>query len=80
MHLDPTWSRRDCLSIVIASPALHNAESNGAHPRELVDRLEALVDRRGQLVGEILIVEDAHFAAWWDLADRLRMPAEPHVN
>lgn len=45
MQLDPTGSAGDRLASVLCSPALDEAHPDGAHPGELVDRLEALIDR-----------------------------------
>jgi len=45
MKLDPTGRRGDRLASVFRSPALYKGHPYCAHPRQRVDRLEALVDR-----------------------------------
>ena len=64
MQLDPARSGRDRLAAVLGSPALDEAHPDRAHPRELVDRFEALVHRLGQQRSELLVVEDFQVAAY----------------
>ena len=80
MNFDPARSRRHHLPPIFNAPALHEADSNGAHTREFEDFLEALVDRLCQLVSKELVVEDTHYAARRDLAYRCRVPVVAHVR
>lgn len=49
---------------VLCPPALHEAHPDGAHPGELVNSLEALVDRLGQQRSKLLVVENLQITAW----------------
>lgn len=75
VQLNPAGGAGHCLSPVFCSPAFDEAHANGAHARQLVDGLEALVDRLSQEGGKLLVVEDLQVASWWDLADRGWVPA-----
>lgn len=75
VQFDPTRRRRDRLAAVLGAPAFHEAHSDRAHPRELVNSLKALVDRLREQGGEFLIVEYLQIATWGDFADSSRMPA-----
>ena len=48
------------LSAILHPPPFDEADAYVAHPGQLVDSLKALTDRLGQLVGKVLVVEDAH--------------------
>lgn len=48
---------------------LHKAHANGAHFSELVDDLEAVVDRLGEELSKQLVVKDLEAAAAGDLTD-----------
>jgi CII-binding regulator of phage lambda lysogenization HflD len=50
-------------SPVLCSPAFDEAHAYGTHPGELVDGLEALVDRLGQQSRKLLVVKDLQVAA-----------------
>ena len=80
MYLDPTWGAGDRLSPVLGAPPLHKAHPDGTHAGQLVDRLEPLVDRLGQEVGKLLVVEYLEVAPRGDLAHSGRVPAIPHVG
>lgn len=45
-------------SPVLSSPAFDKAHADGAHPGELVDSLEALINRLSQQGCKLLVVED----------------------
>lgn len=51
------------------SQYLHEAHADGAHLCELVDDLEAVVDRLGEELGEQLVVKYLQAAAAGNLAD-----------
>ena len=80
MDLNPTRSTGDCLSPIISSPALDEADSNRTHPSELVDCLESFMDGLSKALGEILIVEHLEVVAWGNLADCCWMPASNEVS
>ena len=80
MYLDPTRSAGDGRATVLRAPPLHEADPNGAHLRELVDRFVALAHGTQQKVGKLLVVEDFHVAPRRDLADCRRVPTVPHVT
>ena len=69
MNLHPTGRACDVLAMVLCPPALNETHANRAHLRELVHRLEAVVDGLAEQRGELLIVEDLERAARRDLAD-----------
>ena len=69
MQLDPAGSGGHGLSAILRAPSLHEAHADGAHARELVHGLEALVDALREERGELLVVEDLQVAAGRDLAD-----------
>lgn len=54
----------DGLPAIFLPPALDEADANGAHPCELVDRLKAAVDGLGQLLSKVLVVEDGHVTTY----------------
>lgn len=58
VNLDPAGRGRDVLSVVFGAPALDEAHSYRAHLGQLVDRLEAMVHRLRQQLGEFLVVEN----------------------
>ena len=80
MNLNPARCRSHSLSSILHAPAFDKADTNGAHASELVDGFESFVDGQREVIGEILIVEDTHVAAGWDLADGGRVPAVAHVG
>ena len=43
MELDPTRSRRHSLPSILGTPAFDEAQSDSAHPRQLVNSLETLL-------------------------------------
>ena len=49
-------------SPVVGAPALDETHADGAHSGELVDGLEALVDRLRQQRRELLVIEDFEIA------------------
>ena len=51
------------LPAIFHPPSLDEADAYITHSCELVDGLKSLVHRLGQLVGKVLVVEDAHVAA-----------------
>ena len=55
--------------MVLSTPTLHERHPDGAHLGQLVDSLEAVVDRLGEESGELLVIENFQTAAWRDLAD-----------
>ena len=69
VHLDPAGGGRHGLAAVLLAPALHEADPDGAHPRQVVHRLVAQVDGLGEQAGELLVVEYLEVAAGRDLAD-----------
>ena len=69
MNLDPAWGTCNVLSVVLRAPALDETHADGAHFGELVDGLEALVDRLRQELGKLLVVEDLQAAAGRYFAD-----------
>lgn len=69
MHFYPAGGAGYILSMVLGTPALHKAHTDGAHLGELVDGLEAVVDGLSQQLGELLVVEDLQAAATGDLTD-----------
>jgi len=75
MYLNPTWSGGDLLASVLLSPSLDEAHSDSAHLGQLVDRLEASIDRLGQQSGELLVVEYLQVATRRDLANSGWMPS-----
>ena len=58
VNLDPARGTGDVLSVVLCAPALDETHADGAHLGELIDGLEALVDRLRQELGKLLVVED----------------------
>ena len=58
VELDPARCRGHDLPAVLGAPALDEADPDGAHARQAVDSLEALVDRLGQHRGKLEVVED----------------------
>ena len=79
MELDPARRRRHGLATIFRSPAFDEAQTNRAHPRQLIDGLEALLPRLGEKSGEFLIVEDLQVASRGNFADCGRMPAVPLI-
>ena len=73
MNLNPTWCAGYILAVILSSPSLNKAHTNGTHLSQLVDRFKAVVDRLGEKSGKLLIVEDFQAASWRDLADCGRM-------
>ena len=69
VDLDPAGRRRDGLPAVLRAPTLDETHPDGAHPRQLVHRLEALVHRLREELGELLVVEDLQVATGRDLAN-----------
>lgn len=69
MHFDPARRARHVLPMVLGPPTLDEAHANGAHLRQLVHGLEAVVDALREQLGELGIVEDAQGAPGRDLAD-----------
>jgi hypothetical protein len=49
---------------VLGAPALDEAHAYGAHPRQLVHRLEALAHRLAEERRKLLVVEDLQVAPW----------------
>lgn len=49
---------------VLRSPAFDKAHADGAHPGQLVNSLEALVDWLGQQCSKLLVVENLQVTAW----------------
>lgn len=43
---------------VLSSPSFNKAHADSAHSGELIDRLEALIDRLSQESCKLLVVED----------------------
>ena len=74
VHLDPAGGGRHCLAPVLLAPALHEADPDGAHPRQVVHGLVAQVDGLGEQAGELLVVEYFQIAARWNFADCCGMP------
>ena len=68
VQLDPAGRGRDRLPAVLGTPALDEAHADRAHASQLVDSLEALVNRLRQQGRELLVVEDLQVAAGRDLA------------
>jgi len=62
VELDPAGRGGDDLPPVLGAPALDEADPDGAHAGEAVDRLEALVDGLSQHGGELEVVEDLEVA------------------
>ena len=75
VDLYPAGRGRDLLPPVLLPPALHERYPDGAHPRQIVDGLEAVVDTVGEEGVELLCVEYLQCAVWWNLADGGRVPA-----
>ena len=75
VDLNPAGRAGDILPVVLGTPPLHKAHANGAHLGQLVDGLKALVDREGQQLGKLLVVEDLEAAARRNLAHRGRVEA-----
>lgn len=74
VQLDPAGGAGHRLPPVFSSPALDEAHADGAHPGELVDSLESLVDGLCQQGSKLLVVEDLQVTSWRDLADSGRVP------
>ena len=75
MDLNPARRGRHLLPPVLLPPALHEGYPDGAHPRQVVDGLEAVVDAVGEKGVELLSVEYLESAVGGDLADGGRVPA-----
>lgn len=60
--LHPARRRGDGLSSVVGAPALHERHPNGAHSRECVGRLEALLDGGVQQRRKLSHAEDLQVA------------------
>lgn len=75
MDLNPAWSTGNVLSMVLRSPALDKAHSNGAHLGELIHSLKPMVDGLSQKLSKLLIVEDFEAAAAGNLTDSGGMEA-----
>lgn len=69
VHLDPAGGAGDVLSVIFSSPALDKAHPNGTHLGKLIDGLKAVVDRLGQKLSKLLVVENLQAASTGDLAD-----------
>lgn len=63
VHLDPTRSARHVLSVVLRTPALHEAHPNRAHLGQFIDGFEPVIDALRQQLCELGVVEDAQRAA-----------------
>lgn len=48
---------------VLGPPAFNKAHADGAHSGELIDGLEALIDRLSQERSKLLVVEDLQVTA-----------------
>lgn len=75
MNFDPARCRRYVLSMVLCSPALHEAHANRAHFRKLVNGLETMIHGFGQQLCEFLIVEYLQRTRRWYLAHGAQMKA-----
>ena len=75
MKLDPAGRRRHGLSTIFGSPSFNEAQSDGAHSRQLIHGFEPLRHGLRQQRREFLIVEDLQVASGGDFADGRRMPA-----
>lgn len=53
----------DLIVPVLGPPAFDEAHANGAHSGELIDGLEALIDRLSQECRKLLVVKDLQVAA-----------------
>ena len=69
MNLDPAWRAGHVLTVILGAPALHEAETNGAHLGELVDRLVTVRHRVAEQLRELDVVEDLEAAAGRNLTD-----------
>lgn len=79
MNLNPARCRGYILTMVLCTPTLDKAHTDGTHLGEFVDHLKAMVDVLGEEGSKLLVVEDLERASWRDLADRGRMEAVPMV-
>ena len=75
MDLYPAGRGRHLFPSVFLAPALHEGYPDGAHPRQVVDGLEAVVDTVGEEGVELLSVEYLEGAVGRDLADGCGVPA-----
>lgn len=75
VNLDPAGCAGHILTVVLCSPALHKAHTDGTHLGELIDSLEAVVDGLGQKLGKLLVVENLQAAFAGDLTHGRRMEA-----
>lgn len=75
MNFDPARRARHVLPMVLRAPALHKAHPDRAHLRQLVHRLEPVIDRLRQQLRKLLIIEDLQRATGRDLAHCARMEA-----
>ena len=75
MDLDPARGGRHLFPPVLLAPALHEGYPDGAHPGQVVDSLEAVVDTVGEESVELLSVEYLESAVGRDLSDGGRVPA-----
>ena len=62
--------------MIFRAPTLDKGHPDGAHLGQLVDCLEAMVDRLREKSGKLLVVEDLEAAAGGDLADSGRVEPE----
>ena len=62
--------------MIFRAPTLDKGHPDGAHLGQLVDCLEAMVDRLREKSGKLLVVEDLETAAGGDLADSGRVEPE----
>lgn len=69
VHLNPAGGAGDILSVVFCSPALDKAHPNGTHLCKLIDGLKTMVDRLGQKLSKLLVVENFETTSTGDLAD-----------
>ena len=80
MNFNPTRGTGNRLPPVICTPALNKTDSNGTHPRKLVDSLESLMNRLGKALGKVLVVEYLEVVARGDLAYCRWMPAADKIG
>jgi len=75
VDLDPAGGGRHLFPPVLLAPALDEGDPDGAHPGQVVDSLEAVVDTVGEEGVELLSVEYLESTVGRDLAHSGRVPA-----
>lgn len=75
VNLNPAGCAGHILAVVLCSPALNKAHTDGTHLGELINSLKAVVNRLGQQFSKLLVVENLQAAAAGNLTHSCGMEA-----